>query len=156
AQGHAEEALAEFTLAATIREAEPAAKPGDLGKMKDLATIWSWISSTLQDLGRLQESEQAALKAAELIRAVHDQGNYSRASAIYAEYLLLLAETQLCLGRVADARRQIESARAIYKTLLVQDPSNAFWRQNALVADYDWVGASSAGSWRPQDYELLE
>ena len=156
AQGHAEEALREFRLAAEISEAGLKSRPGDAGALSDLADIWSWISSTLQDLGRLQESEQAAAKAAELIRSVHEQGKDSRASARYADYLVLLADAQLRLGQVATATAQIESARAIYKGLLAKDPSNAFWHQNALVADYYLVAVSAPDEWTPQAHELLD
>ena len=82
--------------------------------------MWSWISSTLQDLGRLQESEQAATKAADLMHSVHEQGKNSPGSARYADYLVLLADAQLRLGKVAMATTQIESARAIYKELLAE------------------------------------
>jgi tetratricopeptide (TPR) repeat protein len=155
AQGHANEALSEFRLAAAISETELKSKPGDAGAMSALAEIWSWISSTLQDLGRLQESEQAATKAADLMRGAHEQGKDALASARYADYLVLLADTQLRLGRVATATTQIESARAIYKELLVQDPKNAFWRQNALAADCFLVAASTPDTWTPQTYQLL-
>ncbi|HSE11050.1 MAG TPA: TIR domain-containing protein [Rudaea sp.] len=156
AQGHAEEALREFRLAAEISETELKSKPGDAGAISDLADIWSWISSTLQDLGRLQESEQAAAKAADLIRSVHEQGKDSRASARYADYLVLLADTQLRLGLVAKATAQIESARAIYKGLLASDPSNAFWHQNALVADFYLAAVSAPEKWTPQTRQLLD
>ena len=155
AQGHPEEALREFGLAAAISEAELKSRPGSASAISDLADVWSWISSTLQDLGRLQESERAAAKAANLMGSVHEQGKDSRASAKYADYLVLLADTQLRLGQLATATAQIESARAIYKGLLAQDPSNAFWRQNALVADYFLVAASAPDAWTPQTYQLL-
>ena len=155
AQGHANEALSEFRLAAAISETELKSKPGDARATTDLADMWSWISSTLQDLGRLQESEQAAAKAADLMRSVHEQGKNSPASARYADYLVLLADAQLRLGQVATATTQIESARAIYKELLAQDPKNAFWRQNALAADYFLVAASAPDTWTPQTHQLL-
>lgn len=156
AQGHAEEALREFTLAAEISEAGLKSRPGDASAISDLADIWSWISSTLQDLGRLQESEQGAAKAADLIRSVHEQGKDARASAKYADYLVLLADAQLRLGQVATAAAQIESARATYKDLLASDPSNAFWHQNALLADYYLVAVSPPDAWTPQTRELLD
>jgi len=155
AQGHANEALSEFRLAAAISEAELKSKPGNARATTDLADIWSWISSTLQDLGRLQESEQAAAKAADLMHSVHEQGKNSPGSARYADFLVLLADAQLRRGQVAMAMVQIESARAIYKELLAQDPKNAFWHQNALVADYYLVAASAPGTWTPQTYQLL-
>jgi tetratricopeptide (TPR) repeat protein len=155
AQGHAEEALREFRLAAAISEAESKSRSDDASAITDLADIWSWISSTLQDLGRLQESEQAAAKAAGLMRSLHEHGKDSPASARYADYLVLLADAQLRLGQIAAATAQIESARAIYKGLLAQDPSNAFWRQNALVADYSLVAASAPDAWTLQTRELL-
>jgi tetratricopeptide (TPR) repeat protein len=155
AQGHAEEALREFNLAAAISEAELKSRAGDASALTDLADIWSWISSTLQDLGRLQESEQAAAKAAEFMRSVHERGKDSRASARYADYLVLLANAQLELGQVAAATAQIETARAIYKGLLAQDPSNAFWRQNSLVADFYLVAATAPGAWTPETFRLL-
>ncbi len=155
AQGHANEALGEFRLAAAISETELKSKPGDADATTALADIWSWISSTLQDLGRLQESEQAAAKAADLMRSVHEQGKSSPASARYADYLVLFADTQLRLGQVATATTQIESARAIYKELLAQDPKNAFWHQNALAANCFLVAASAPGTWTPQTYQLL-
>ena len=155
AQGHANEALSEFRVAAAISETELKSKAGDARATMDLADIWSWISSTLQDLGRLQESERAAAKAADLMRSVHEQGNNAPGSARYADYLVLLADAQLRLGDVATATPQIETARAIYKELLAQDPKNAFWRQNALAANYFLVGASAPGTWTPQTYQLL-
>lgn len=156
AQGHAEEALREFKLAAEISEAELKSRPGNANAISDLADIWSWTSSTLQDLGRLQESEQAAAKAADLMRSVHDQGKDSRASAKYADYLVLLADAQLRLGQVPTAAAQIASARALYKDLLAKDPSNAFWHQNALVADFYQVAVSPPGAWTPQMRQLLD
>jgi tetratricopeptide (TPR) repeat protein len=155
AQGRAEEALREFTLSVRISEAELKSRAGDASAITDLADIWSWISSTLEDLGRLQESEQAAAKAAELMRSVHEQGKDSPASARYADYLVLLADAQLRLGQAGTATAQIESARSIYKVLLAQDPSNAFWRQDALVADYYLVAAAPPDAWTAQTYELL-
>ncbi len=155
AQGHANEALGEFRLAAAISETELKSKAGDADATTGLADVWSWISSTLQDLGRLQESEQAAAKAADLMRGVHEQGKDSRASARYADYLVLLADAQLRQGEVAMAIAQIETARAIYKELLAQDPKNAFWHQNSLVADYYLVAASVPGTWTPKTYQLL-
>lgn len=156
AQGRADEALREFRQAAAISEAELNAKPGNAAATSDLADIWSWISSTLQDLARLHESEEAAAKAADLIRSVHEQGKDARASAKYADYLVLLADTQLRLGKAAAATAQIESARTIYGRLLAQDPSNAFWHVSALVADYYLVAAASPASWTPQLYQLLD
>jgi tetratricopeptide (TPR) repeat protein len=156
AQGHPEEALTEFRQAAAISEAELKSRPGDAGAISDLAEIWSWISSTLQNLGRLQESEAAATRAADLMRGLHEQGKDARASARYADYLLLLADAELRLGQVAAATTRIESTRAIYKGLLATDPSNTFWRQNALVADYYLVAASEPDQWTPQLRQLLD
>jgi tetratricopeptide (TPR) repeat protein len=156
ARGHANEALSEFRVAAAISEGELKSKPDDARATTDLADMWSWISSTLQDLGRLQESEQAAAKAADLMRSVHEQGKNSPGSARYADFLVLLADAQLRLGQVATATGQIESARAIYKGLLVSDPSNAFWHQNALVADYYLVAVSAPDAWTPQTRQLLD
>lgn len=155
AQGHANEALSEFRLAAAISETELKSKPGDASATAALADMWSWISSTLQDLGRLQESEQAAARAADLMRSVHEQGKDSPGSARYADFLVLLADAQLRLGQVATATTQIESARAIYKELLAQDPKNSFWHQNALAANCFLVAASAPGAWTPQTYQLL-
>jgi tetratricopeptide (TPR) repeat protein len=155
ALGRAEEGLREFRLAAAIGETELKSRPGDAGAITDLADIWSWISSTLQDLGRLQESEQAATKAADLMRSLHEQGKDSPASARYADYLVLLADTQLRLGQVATATAQIESARVIYKELLARDPKNAFWHLNSLAADYFLVATSVPGAWTAQTYQLL-
>jgi tetratricopeptide (TPR) repeat protein len=113
AQGHAQEALQEFRKAAAISEAELASNPDDAGAISDLSDIWSWISSTLQDLGELEESKRAAARAADLIRSVHARGKDARASAKYADYMLVLSDAELRLGQVADATRDIESARAI-------------------------------------------
>jgi tetratricopeptide (TPR) repeat protein len=156
AQGHAQEALQEFRKAAAISEAELASNPDDAGAISDLSDIWSWISSTLQDLGELEESKRAAARAADLIRSVHARGKDARASAKYADYLLVLSDAELRLGQVADATRDIESARAIYRTLLAKDPSNAFWRQNALAADYYAVAAAKTDTWTAQTRESLD
>jgi tetratricopeptide (TPR) repeat protein len=156
AQGHAREALQEFRKAATISEAELASNPDDAAAISDLSDIWSWISSTQQDLGDLEESKRAAARAADLIRSVHARGKDARASAKYADYLLVLSDAELRLGQVADASRDIESARAIYRTLLAKDPSNAFWRQNALAADYYAVAASTPDTWTAQARESLD
>lgn len=155
AQGHASEALGEFRLAASISETELKSKPGDAVAMSDLSEIWSWISSTLQDLGRLQESVEAAVKAVDLIRGVHEQAKDLPASARYADYLVLLADAQLRVGEVAAAISRIESARAIYRELISKDPKNAFWQQDALVADYFLIAASTPHTWSPQIYQLL-
>jgi tetratricopeptide (TPR) repeat protein len=155
AQGRPEEAPREFRQAAAIRAAQLESRPDD-GAISDLSDIWSWISSALQDLGRLQESEEAAAKAADLMRRVHEQGKDARASAKYADYLLLHADTQLRLGKVAAATAQIESAQTIYKGLLASDPGNAFWHQNALVVDYYRVAVSAPEEWTPQMRQLLD
>ena len=156
AHGDAELALREFRIAAQISESELKTHPGDAARISDLADIWSWINSTLLDLGRLQESEQAALKAADLMRIVHDQGKDARASAKYADYLLLLADIQLQLGQVAAAEDQFESARNIYKSLLLRDPSNAFWRQSALSGEYYRVSFVDPSAWTPEMRQSLE
>ncbi|MEO6104545.1 MAG: hypothetical protein ABIP44_13045, partial [Pseudoxanthomonas sp.] len=156
ARGDAKLALREFRIAAQISEAELKTHPGDAARISDLADIWSWINSTLLDLGRLQESEQAAVKAADLMRIVHDQGKDARASAKYADYLLLLADVQLQLGQVAAATGQFDLAGAIQKILLARDPSNAFWRQSALSGDYQRVSVVDPSAWTPEMYQLLK
>ena len=150
AQGHAEEALDEFMRAAAIAGAELKSKPDDAGLQTNLSEITSWISSTLQDLGRLRESEQAAEKAADLMRHVQEKGKDARASAKYADLLLLLADAQLRLGKSEDASSQIESARGIYKGLLAHDPTNADWRQSALNVDYYVVASMAPANWTPE------
>ena len=156
ARGDAELALREFRVAAQISESELKSQPGDAARISDLADIWSWINSTLLDLGRLQESEQAAVKAADLMRILHDQGKDARASAKYADYLLLLADIQLQLGQGAAATDQFKSARDIHTSLLARDPSNAFWRQSALSGDYHRVSLVEPGEWTAEMRQTLE
>lgn len=156
AQGHPREALSEFKQAAAIGEAELKSRPGDADLISDVAEMWSWISSAQKNLGQLQESEEAATRAADLMRGLHERGKDARASARYADYLILLTDTQLRLGRVKDAIQQIELSRSIYQGLLAKDPTNAFWRQNAFVADYYRVAGSPPGTWTPQTRQLLD
>ncbi len=156
ARGDAELALREFRIAAQISESELKSHPDDAARISDLADIWSWINSTLLDLGRLQEGEQAAVKAAELMRIVHDQGKDARASAKYADYVLLLADIQLQLGQVAAASSQIGIAQDIYKSLVSRDPSNASWRQNALIGDIYKVFLVDPGAWTPDMRQVLD
>ncbi len=156
ARGNAELALREFRIAAQISESELKSHPGDAGRISDLADIWSWINSTLLDLGHLQESEQAAVKAADLMRILHDQGKDARASAKYADYLVLLADIQLQRGQVAAAIGQCELARDILKSLLLRDPSNAVWRRAALTGDYYRVSLVDPSAWTPEMREALD
>ena len=156
ARGKADLALREFRIAAQISESELKSHPGDAGRISDLADIWSWINSTLLDLGRLQESEQAAVKAADLMRILHDQGKDARASAKYADYLYLLADIQIKLGQVDAASAQVGVAHDILKSLLLRDPSNALWRKAALTGDYYQVGLVDPSAWTPQMRQSLD
>jgi len=155
AQGHAKQALGDFKLAAAISEKELASKPGDSSAVSDLADIWSWIGSTLLDLGRLEESEQAFAKAVELMRGVHAQGKDPRASESYARLSLLLADAKIRRGEVTDAMRLIESTKVVYDRLLQHDPENTAWRETAMIADYYRVSLPAPQSWTADTRSLL-
>ena len=147
AQGHAEQALSEFKVAAEISAQELASRTSDPSAVSDLADIWSWIGSTQLDLGRLPEAEVAFVKAVELVRAAHEQGKDPRASARYADLVILLADAKIQRGDVAQAARLVDSTKAIYERLVQHDPDNAAWRQSALTAEYYSLSLLNPDSW---------
>lgn len=155
AKGDSVRALAEFRLAADSIGKELAGKPADADAQANLAEIWSWIGSTLLDLGRLEDSEQASAKARDLLQPAHDAGKDLRASARYADFSILLADVQIRRGNVASASELIESTRSILKRLVAHDPDNAAWRRAALIADFYRLSLLAPGQWSPANRQRL-
>jgi tetratricopeptide (TPR) repeat protein len=127
-----DEALGHFESGAAIEQRLLIASPDDMDLRFSLAESYSWAGSSLLDLGRLEDGEQAFRRALDLLEALHLKGDSPRHSEEYADVCALLAGVLASRGHTAEAVAQIEESNAVYAALVRHDPSNVEWQRSRL------------------------
>ncbi|MFI9614123.1 AAA family ATPase [Streptomyces sp. NPDC052023] len=114
------EAIGRSREAAPLLE-EGAAFARKFGLLDTEAWVWSNLSESLYSLGRWQEAEQAALNVFRRGRSAKPQGSGC----------VCLAHLALGRGDVAEAKRQLDAARAAFGS---HDPMPQQWLPVAAIA----------------------
>ncbi len=151
ARGKSEKALEYFQISNAIAEAQSALNPKDQGLIIAIAEGYSWVGSTLADMGRLQESHAAFGKIQTLLDPLHQSGENARAAFTLATNLYYDAEISMNLGQPDAARRQLEKAKQIYSELTRLDPNNAEWKRNSLRADLAMLSHVEPAKWTAKE-----
>jgi len=127
-----DEALRHFESSAAIEQRLLLANPDDADLRYSLAESYSWAGSSLLDLGRLEDSEQAFRRALDLLEALHRKGGRPRHSEEYADVGALLAGVLANRGEAASAVAHFEESNTVYAALVRHDPSNVSWQRSRL------------------------
>jgi eukaryotic-like serine/threonine-protein kinase len=127
-----DEALGHFESGAAIEQQLLIRSPEDTDLRLSLAESYSWAGSSLLDLGRFEDSEQAFRRALDLLGALHRNGGSPRHSEEYADVGALLAGVLVSRGQAAEAVTHFDESSAVYAALARHDPANVSWQRGRL------------------------
>jgi tetratricopeptide (TPR) repeat protein len=103
------------------------ADPGDARLLDMLSEGWSWIGSTLEDLGRLHEAEAAFENSMGFATAAYALTGSPLDREQASDMAAFLADTLLYQGEVEAALQRFRESQAIHEELVRHDPTNARW-----------------------------
>lgn len=128
-RGAIEHAAAQFTLSTALKTRALARKGQDPVLVADLADSVSWLASTQQQLGRLEQSMLLHERGLALIVPLH---RASPGDAVwshrYAFALWLRAELLVAMGKAGAAQRDLSEAGRLLQQAVRQDPTNRAWQ----------------------------
>lgn len=150
AQGRHLDALSENRAMVDINQTILAKSPDNSGYAQNVADGLSWIGSTLQELGRLHEAQSEYLKAANILKPFHLSGKDAPASAFYARMILFQAETHMRMGELQQAHMLIDEATGIHGYLVLKDPTNTIWKQQALTTELKQLSLIPLNKWNAE------
>ena len=155
AQNRPDAALEQFRAAIAPAASLHAKTPDDYVRASAVAEAHSWLGSTLLRLHRLAEGRDEFAQAVAVMRPLHEAGQDNRASADYGRHLALLADADINMGALDEARRALDESRLVSTRLLQNDPSNTIWLFSALTAELYRLGMVAPDQWTAQERASL-
>lgn len=137
-QGDPAAAAREFAASIALKRRAAASKPDDSKLAGDLANSLSWLGSTNETLGRLDEAMDLYGQELAVNGRLHqtkpgDALWASRTASALHRRAKLLALT----GKQAAALPDIERAAAMLAQVVANDPNNRLWQSNLMVIELD-------------------
>lgn len=147
ALGRSDEAIARFAEGEShlrrLLSAHAAANDAaaELATVSELATTLSWLSSTLEESGRLAEATAARRENLALLERLARENDDPVADNDLATARDFLARLLLTQGRPEEAAEQQRLALQTFTRLAGLDPQNSDWTRSAAVAHLNlgWI-----------------
>lgn len=120
-----------------------------------LSESWSWIGSTMLDLGRLGDAGQAFATSLAETRAAYEISGSPKHREEIADLLTFLAETRLLQGQSGEAVTLLQDALKIRSELVEFDPENTNWQQDRYRLMSNLVDVALATTWQSSARQQL-
>lgn len=122
-------AVPEFEQSIALKRRALARAPASHTLVAELASSYSWLASAKEALGELEAARQ--LYAQEMALMLQQRAQFPGDSMWIHRHVLALqhrAILAVAMGRDADAMRDYDEARQLFRQILEQDGNNRVWR----------------------------
>ncbi len=137
-RGDPETAAREFAASLALKQRAAANNPDDRKLAGDLANSLSWLGSTMETLGKLDEAMTLFGRELAVVERLHQAAPAdSLWASRVATSLQRRAKLQAMRGQARAAQPDLERAAALLARVSEGDPNNRLWQNNLLVLQLD-------------------
>jgi len=128
-RGQPAQAVPEFVQSIALKRRALDRSPASHTLVAELASSYSWLASAREALGELEAARQ--LYAQEMALMLQQRGRFPGDSMWTHRHVLALqhrAMLAVAMGRDADALRDYDEGRRLFRQILAQDSNNRVWQ----------------------------